>query len=153
MKIHDNQAVKHIYHDGNEKFEIKLALLYLQVYDDRVVMTYGNNARTMMFSEIDGIRIVTAGKREWWYMEIDYPGLPRGVKDVTKFEFHPQYNDKMIEIKNYIQQRVIEIGMQSEFEEKKRRSAADELMKLKQLLDMGVITKEEFEGQKKKLLC
>ena len=43
--------------------------------------------------------------------------------------------------------------MQSEFEEKKRRSAADELMKLKQLLDMGVITKEEFEGQKKKLLC
>ena len=29
---------------------------------------------------------------------------------------------------------------------------ADELFKLKQLLDMGVLTKEEFESQKKKIL-
>lgn len=29
---------------------------------------------------------------------------------------------------------------------------ADELLKLKQLLDMGVLTKEEFESQKKKIL-
>ena len=31
-------------------------------------------------------------------------------------------------------------------------SVADELMKLKQLMDMGVLTKKEFEEQKKKLL-
>lgn len=31
-------------------------------------------------------------------------------------------------------------------------SVADELLKLKQLMDMGVLTKEEFEEQKKKLL-
>lgn len=33
-----------------------------------------------------------------------------------------------------------------------KTSAADELIKLKKLLDQGVITKEEFEKQKKKVL-
>ena len=31
-------------------------------------------------------------------------------------------------------------------------SVADELLKLKQLLDMGVLTREEFDAQKSKLL-
>ncbi|MCW3126931.1 MAG: Short C-terminal domain, partial [Bacteroidetes bacterium] len=31
-------------------------------------------------------------------------------------------------------------------------SGADELMKWKKLLDQGIITKEEFEAQKKKIL-
>lgn len=33
-----------------------------------------------------------------------------------------------------------------------KNSTADEILKFKQLMDMGVITKEEFESQKKKLL-
>ena len=31
-------------------------------------------------------------------------------------------------------------------------SSADEILKLKQLLDMGAITQEEFDEQKKKIL-
>jgi hypothetical protein len=33
-----------------------------------------------------------------------------------------------------------------------QKSIADEILKLKNLMDQGVLTKEEFEAQKKKLL-
>ena len=42
-----------------------------------------------------------------------------------------------------------EISNQPELE---RKSVADELIKLKELLDAGVITQEEFDAQKEKLL-
>ena len=60
----------------------------------------------------------------------------------------------MIEIKNYIQKRIEEINNQVKEERRLQNngSSADEILKLKQLLDMGAITQEEFDEQKKKLL-
>ena len=60
----------------------------------------------------------------------------------------------MLEIKNYIQKRVEEINNQAKEERRFQNngSSADEILKLKQLLDMGEITQEEFDEQKKKLL-
>lgn len=46
--------------------------------------------------------------------------------------------------------KIIKIGAKAE--ETNQHMVADELIKLKQLMDQGVLTKEEFEEQKKKLL-
>ena len=61
---------------------------------------------------------------------------------------------EMIEIKNYIQKRIEEINNQVKEERRLQNngSSADEILKLKQLLDMGAITQEEFDEQKKKIL-
>ena len=55
----------------------------------------------------------------------------------------------MVEVVDYIKSRV---GAIKKVGTVTNISVADELLKLKQLLDMGVLTQEEFDGQKIKLL-
>lgn len=64
-------------------------------------------------------------------------------------------NEKMVEVANYVKSRVdaVKKGAAAPAAATNNTvSVADELLKLKQLLDMGVLTQEEFDAQKKKLL-
>lgn len=65
-------------------------------------------------------------------------------------------NEKMIEVADYVKSRVDAVkkgtNMSSVANSNNNVSVADELLKLKQLLDMGVLSQEEFDEQKNKLL-
>jgi len=64
-------------------------------------------------------------------------------------------NERMIEVADYVKSRVDAVkkgGTVSVSTNNNTVSVADELLKLKQLLDMGVLSQEEFDEQKNKLL-
>ena len=60
-------------------------------------------------------------------------------------------NEKMREVAEYVKKRVEEYKRQKAAPASPP-SAADEIKKFKELLDMGVITQEEFDAKKKQLL-
>lgn len=62
-----------------------------------------------------------------------------------------EQSEKAEIIKNYIEERILEASKPKETPQQ-QSSAADEILKLKQLLDVGAITQEEFEAKKKELL-
>ena len=69
------------------------------------------------------------------------------------FDTSVQTNEKMEEVANYIKKRVDEIKSSKNAPAVVSQvSAADEIKKFKELLDMGVITQEEFDAKKKQLL-
>lgn len=53
---------------------------------------------------------------------------------------------------NYLHNALNEARNMEDYHDIKQNSCADEIMKYKQLLDMGAITKEEYESKKKQLL-
>ena len=63
-------------------------------------------------------------------------------------------NERMIEVADYVKSRVdaVKTGKTAAVPTNNAVSVADELLKFKQLLDMGVLTQEEFDNQKRKLL-
>ena len=63
-------------------------------------------------------------------------------------------NEKMEEIANYVKKRIDEIKSQGDAPVTvvQASSPADELKKMKELLDLGIITQEEFDAKKKQLL-
>lgn len=62
-------------------------------------------------------------------------------------------NEKMEEVANYVKKRIDEIKTMGDTPAiVQATSAADELKKFKDLLDMGIITQEEFDAKKKQLL-
>lgn len=73
----------------------------------------------------------------------------------NSFTFEPGQvsNEKMEEVANYIKKRVDEIKSQGDRATVVSQvSAADEIKKFKELLDLGVISQEEFDAKKKQLL-
>ncbi len=68
------------------------------------------------------------------------------------FDTSVQTNEFMAEVANYIKNKVAEYKRGKGQNVVNQVSAADELKKFKELLDMGVITQEEFEAKKKQLL-
>lgn len=69
--------------------------------------------------------------------------------DTTKIS-----NEKMEEVANYVRTKVEEVKSHGDNPTTviQAVSAADELKKMKDLLDLGIITQEEFEAKKKQLL-
>ena len=64
-------------------------------------------------------------------------------------------NERMVEVADYVKSRVdaVKKGSTAPISTNNNNlSVADELLKLKQLLDMGVLSQEEFDEQKNKLL-
>ncbi len=70
------------------------------------------------------------------------------------FDVSKVSNERMEEISNYVKKRVEEYKQSSKAPTviNSAPSDADELLKFKNLLDMGVITQEEFDAKKKQIL-
>ncbi len=70
------------------------------------------------------------------------------------FDVNVVSNEKMQEVADYVKRRIDEIktGSVNSATVIQASSAADELKKFKELLDMGVITQAEFDSKKKQLL-
>ena len=137
----------------------------LEVYEDRLAITPKGvmgfltkglkGTKTIPFSSISAIQFKKAGLTSG-YLQFTLPGgieSPGGVfaaaSDENSFMFTGD-NKLAMEIRDYIQQRVQEL--RSPQVGSSRVGMADELQKLAQLRDNGVLSEDEFQAAKTRLL-
>ena len=119
--------------------------------------------KTIYYNDCTGIQFKKSGLT-LGYLQLETASSGGGGNNLTSNFFHENsftYNPsqipdwKMTEVVNFVKQRISETKKQTNkpvIQENSNISIADELLKFKQLLDMGVITQEEFDDQKKRLL-
>lgn len=149
-------------------FELKGVNGQLTVYEDKVVIgrkgllgfaTQGlAGNKTIPMSAIQSVQFKAGGLLTNGFIQFAVLGGKEargGVWNATQDE-----NTVMLKlgeqseigekIREYIEEQIIKRSKPQTVVQ--QASAADEIIKLKQLLDMGVITQEEFDAKKKQLL-
>ena|GEM_PF-1191158 len=122
-----------------------------------------DGTKTIYYADVVGVQFkepgITIG-----YLQLETPGLTMNNAasnffNENSFTFDTTVitTEKMREIAAYIEERVQEIKHpkqqpQTVAPAMPQISVADELLKFKQLLDMGALTQEEFDAKKKELL-
>lgn len=119
-----------------------------------------DGTKTIYYADVVGVQFkepgITIG-----FLQLETPGLTMNNAasnffNENSFTFDTSVisTEKMREIAAYIEQRVYDIKHPSQQETPMapQISVADELLKFKQLLDMGALTQEEFDAKKKELL-
>lgn len=76
-------------------------------------------------------------------------GLTSAITDENSVIYTKTDEDKIQEIKKYIDAIIYNV---SEPQQSMASSAADEIKKLKELLDQDILTQEEFDAKKKQIL-
>ncbi len=142
---------------------------HLDVYEDKVVISTkaglgsfltGNASdgeKTIYYRDCIGIQFKKAG------LKIGYLQLETASSQMNNrnnnffnensftFDTTKVSNEKMIEVSNYVKQRVDDVK-NNVGAPTAAISPAEELKKFKELLDMGVISQEEFDAKKKQIL-
>lgn len=146
---------------------------HIDVYEDKAVFTtrltigslITHNAtdgeKTIYYSDCIGIQYKPS-RFTIGYLQLETASSSGNNKgnnffDENSFTFDTSVisNEKMDEVANYVKGRIDEIkrgASKSTGNASGSFSAADELIKYKQLLDMGAITQDEFDAKKKQLL-
>ena len=144
---------------------------YIKVYDNRAILTVkaglgsfitGNvsdGEKTIYYKDCIGIQFKESGF-QIGYIQLETASRMMNMsqnnffnENTFTFDTSVQTNEKMREVADYIRSRVESYKNGSaEQPVVAQVSVADELKKFKELLDMGVITQEEFDAQKKRLL-
>jgi len=137
----------------------------IEVFPDRVVikrkgalakLTQGffKGDKTIYVRQITGIQVKRGGLATNGYIQFSLGGgleSTKGILDATQDEntvmFKRKHNKLVEEIKAYIEQ-----AMSQPPQPTATFSVADEIRKLQQLYDDGILTKEEFKAQKAQLL-
>lgn len=140
---------------------------HIKVYDDKVVLSVkagvgsfltGNvidGQKTIYYSDCIGIQFKKSGIIIGYLQIETATGIMNQItsnldnENTFTWDAH-KLNKKMEEVRDYIESRVN--YYKSAHNSVSALSSADEIKKYKELLDMGVITKEEFEEKKKQLL-
>lgn len=93
------------------------------------------------------------------FIQFAYPGsieskggVSAMINDENSIPIQPSLVEQAREIVDFIQKRKDELSVPQASTIIQQTSAADELKKFKELLDMGIITEEEFNAKKKELL-
>ena len=145
----------------------------LKVYEDKCVIStkagvkaalFGsllNGDKEFYFTDITSVQFKNLGITTG-YLQFEYPGSRSGNNFVSENSFTfsatvgtAKYNklkDEMPGIYEDIQKRVREAKTANTPTVQAAVSPAEELKKFKELVDMGVITQEEFEAKKKQIL-
>lgn len=146
----------------------------LDVYDNKVVFTSTKSTSTVVSGLIFGDSL-TQGEKTIYYKDAigvqfkpatitdGYIQVETAVGGMTSaksqyggenlIQFGSKVNDEAETVTNFIKQKIEEIKNNPVGGTVIQQStAADEVMKLKQLLDMGVISQEEFDKKKNELL-
>ena len=139
----------------------------IELYNDKLiikrqgfiaVLTQGltKGDKTIYLNQITGIQLKLGGLLVG-YIQFTLPGgieSKSGVLDAQKDEnsvtFSPSANDSATKLKEKIEE-LVQKSRQST-NQTVQVSSADELRKFKQLLDEGIITRDEFDKKKKELL-
>ncbi len=141
----------------------------LYVYEDKLIIerkgflgmiSNGLSGRkTIPMSTIQNIQFKEAGSLFNGYIQFGIlggiekqNGLSGAVNDENSIIFLESGNAKALEIKDYIEKAILSRGNAVNPSTANNLFVADEIMKLKQLLDMEVLTQDEFNMQKKRLL-
>lgn len=142
---------------------------YMKVYDNRAIIgvkagvgafitgNVSDGEKTIYYKDCIGVQFKESGV-QIGYLQLETASGIMNMKQSNffnensfTFDTTVQTNDKMREVADYVRSKVEEAknGGQTTAKEV---SAADELKKFKELLDMGIITQEEFDAKKKQLL-
>lgn len=144
---------------------------HMRVYEDRAVLSvkaglgsfvtgnFSDGEKTIYYTDCIGVQFKESGF-QIGYLQLETASrLMNNSQDnffnenSFTFDTTVQSNEKMNEVADYIRSRVSECKngpkQQTVVQEV---SAADEIIKFKNLLDMGIITQEEFDAKKKQLL-
>lgn len=145
---------------------------HIKVFEDKCVIstkiTVGsiltNNAtdgeKTIFYSDCIGVQFKPCGLQVG-YLQLETASSSMNNRTTNfwnensfTFEGDAKVNYQMEEIANYIKKRVEECkrSQNAPVVVASSVSAADEIKKFKELLDMGIITQEEFDAKKKQLL-
>lgn len=146
----------------------------LDVYDNKVVFTSTKSTSTVVSSLIFGDSLTQGEKTIYYKDAIGVQFKPATITDgyiqvetavggmtsaksqyggESSIQFGSKVNDEAETVTNFIKQKIEEIKNTPVGGTVIQQStAADEVMKLKQLLDMGVISQEEFDKKKNELL-
>ena len=143
---------------------------YIKVYEDKVIIKVnattgsiltGNStdgSKTIYYSDVIGVQYKECGLT-LGYLQLETASLQMNNKNSNffsenSFTFNADLNAKMAEVSKYVQERVeyFKNNRNNPQQVVQATSSADELLKFKELLDMGVISQEEFDAKKKQLL-
>lgn len=143
---------------------------YLKVYDNRAIIgtkaTLGSfvtgnvsdGEKTIYYRDCIGIQFKQSGF-QIGYLQLETASGIMNMKQNNffnensfTFDTSVQSNEKMQEVADYVRSRVEEAKNGGNAKIESTVSNADELKKFKELLDMGIITQEEFDAKKKQLL-
>ena len=138
----------------------------LDVYEDRVVLTQVKNLRSLIthdffngvkelpFAMISSIQFKPASKLILGFIQFEVPGVRTGSNfgSENSWTFDESLNQVAQTVAEYCRKQVINYHKPQQSQVVNQVSAADELKKFKELLDLGVITQEEFDAKKKELL-
>lgn len=146
------------------KFTLKGVTGHLQVFPDKIVierkgfiakMNHGlfKGDKSLFLKQISGIQVKQAGMFTNGYIQFTLiggiegrKGLLEATKDENTVMFRKADNDLVKEIQSYIESRINNDSQGS-------TSIADELIKLKDLVDKGILTQDEFEKKKAEMLA
>lgn len=142
----------------------------MKVYEDRCVIKVtagvgsfitGNASdgeKTIYYADCVGVQFKESGV-QIGYIQLETSSALMNNKQSNffnensfTFDLSVATNEKMREVAEYIRERVAQTKKGTVQTTAPSVSAADELKKFKELLDMGVITQDEFDAKKKQLL-
>ena len=142
----------------------------LKVYEDKCVISVkaglgsfiaGNatdGEKTIYYSDVLGVQFkktgVTLGYLQLETASAIMNNRADNFQNENSFTFDEHLNDIMEEVQLFVKKKVEEAKRQknSPVVVAGTISNADELKKFKELLDLGIITQEEFDAKKKQLL-
>jgi len=148
-------------------YELKGVNGQLELYEDRIIirrkgflskMTQGffKGEKTIYINQITAIQVRPGTLLTNGYIQITVPGgleskkgLFDAVEDENTVMFVKKDNELVYQIKAKIEELM---SRQHTGYTTNQISSADEIRKYRELLDEGIITKEEFEQKKKQLL-
>ncbi len=138
----------------------------LEVYPDKIIIKrkgflaktsqgFFKGDKTIYLNQISGIQIKPGASLTNGYIQFTLPGgreSKKGLSEATRDEntilFTKKNNELVSSIKAYIEEM-----LSKRFQPQVAPlSVADEIKKIKQLLDDGILSEEEFQAQKQKLL-
>lgn len=145
---------------------------HIDIYTDKVVITTKvtigsllthnttDGEKTIYYSDCVGVQFKQS-KFAIGYLQLETASSNGNNKSSNffsensfTFDTNVISNERMIEVADYVKSRIdaIKKGVTASATTNNTAFVADELLKLKQLLDMGILSQEEFNEQKNKLL-
>lgn len=142
----------------------------LEVFEDKITITPKGilafinkglkGTKTIPFSSISAIQFKEAGAIFSGYLQFTIPGgneskggLFSAANDENSFMFAEKKNNALAtQIKEYIEAKVHELRAPQAAQLKPANSLSDELQKLASLRDSGVLSDQEFQSAKSRLI-
>ena len=147
---------------SNPVFKLTGIIADLEVYEDRLVCIGKNTfkvrargraytgTKEYFYTDLTSVKYVAPTLMLNGYLSVEFPGA-KNIDETFWFDRKKEIIAEFEKAYEYIKERINYYKKQSNTVVN-QLSPADELKKFKELLDMGIITQEEFDAKKKQLL-